>query len=65
MARWKQARQEDRARARRELALHAPTYAAMQAATNALVNRTAGVRMLALAQLARAVTEGVLDAVVA
>ncbi|WP_147257271.1 hypothetical protein [Pseudonocardia hierapolitana] len=45
--------------------LHAPTYAATQAATDALFYRTVGVRMLALAQLAGAVTEGVLDAIMA
>jgi hypothetical protein len=64
MARWKQARDEDGARARRELALHATTYAATQAATKTLFYRTAGVRVPVLAQLAGAVTEAVLHAVI-
>lgn len=49
---------------RRELARHAATYTATQAATKALFYRTAGVRVPFLAQLAGAVTEGVLHAVI-
>jgi hypothetical protein len=64
MARWKQARDEDQARARRELALHVASYAATQSATKALFYRTAGVRVPVLAQLAGAVTEGFLHAVI-
>jgi hypothetical protein len=64
MARWKQAWHEDEAHARRELALHTNTYAATQAAMKALFYRTAGAQVPVLAQLASAVTEAVLHAVI-
>jgi hypothetical protein len=57
-------KQQRTAQGRRELALHAATYAATQAATKAVVYRTAGVRVPLLAQLAGAVVEGVLHAVI-
>jgi hypothetical protein len=63
MAHWKQNR-DDRARARRELALHASTYAATQAVTRATFYRTAGVRVPLAAQLAGALVEAVLHAVI-
>lgn len=49
---------------RLSLARHAATYAATQAATRAILYRTAGLRVPALAQLAGAVTEGALHAVI-
>jgi len=57
-------KQQRTAKGRRELALHASTYAATQAFTKAVVYRAAGVRVPVLAQLAGAVTEGVLHAVI-
>jgi hypothetical protein len=63
MAHWKQNRQ-NRPRARRELAIHATSYAATQAITRAAVYRTARVRVPLIAQLAGAVVEAVLHAVV-
>lgn len=57
-------KQQHTPKGRRELALHAATYAATQAATKAVFYRTAGVRVPALAQLAGAVTEAVLHAVI-
>jgi hypothetical protein len=46
--------------ARRELALHASTYAATQAASRAALYRLAGVRVPLIAQLAAAVVEAML-----
>jgi hypothetical protein len=63
MAYWKQNR-DDQPRARRELALHASTYAATQAATRATFYRVAGVRVPLAAQLAGALVEAVLHAVI-
>ncbi|OZM79925.1 hypothetical protein CFP66_23260 [Pseudonocardia sp. MH-G8] len=57
-------KQQHTPRGRRELALHAGTYAATQAATKALFYRAAGVRVPLLAQVAGAVVEGVLHAVI-
>lgn len=57
-------KQQHTAQGRRELARHAATYAATQAATKAAFYRAAGVRVPVLAQLAGAVTEGVLHAVI-
>lgn len=59
-----QQKQQHTAQGRFSLARHAATYAATQAATRVGIYRTAGVRVPALAQLAGAVTEGVLHAVV-
>ncbi|OLM27642.1 hypothetical protein Ae717Ps2_6890c [Pseudonocardia sp. Ae717_Ps2] len=49
---------------RRELALHASTYAAAQAVTKWAFYRTAGVRVPWLAQLTGVVAEGVVHAVI-
>ena len=57
-------KQQHTPRGRRELALHAATYATTQAATKATFYRTAGVRVPLLAQVAGAVVEGVLHAVI-
>lgn len=57
-------KQQHTPRGRRALALHTSTYTAAQAATKALLYRTAGVRVPVLAQLAGAITEGVLHAVI-
>lgn len=57
-------KQKHTSRGRRALAAHAATYAATQAVTKAVLCRTAGVRVPVLAQLAGALTEGVLHAVI-
>ncbi|OLT22942.1 hypothetical protein BJF78_32710 [Pseudonocardia sp. CNS-139] len=57
-------KQQHTARGRRELALHAGTYAATQAVTKAAFYRSAGVRVPLLAQLAGALVEGVVHAVI-
>lgn len=58
-------RKQDRTPAgRRSLARHAATYAVTQAATRAALYRTAGLRVPALAQLAGAVVEGAVHAVI-
>ncbi|GAA0911083.1 hypothetical protein [Pseudonocardia zijingensis] len=49
---------------RRELVLHAGTYAATQAVTKAVFYQVAGLRVPLLAQLAGAAVEGVLHAVI-
>lgn len=59
-----QAKQQRTTAGRLSLARHAATYAATQAVTRVGIYRTAGVRVPVLAQLAGAVTEGVLHAVV-
>jgi hypothetical protein len=64
MAAWKQNRDEDPKRACRELVLHAATYTVAQAATKVALYRTAGLRVPLVAQLAGAVVEGVLHAVI-
>lgn len=61
---WAQAKQQRTTAGRRALALHATTYAATQAATKAALYRSAGVRVPLLAQLAGAVVEGALHAVI-
>lgn len=57
-------KQEHTATGRRALATHAATYALTQAITKAVLYRTAGVRVPLLAQLAGALSEGVLHAVI-
>lgn len=57
-------KQQRTAKGRRELALHAATYAGTQAATKATLYRTAGVRVPLLAQLAGALVEGALHGVI-
>lgn len=59
-----QRKQQRSPEGRRSLARHATTYAFTQAATRAAFYRTAGIRVPALAQLAGAVTEGALHAVI-
>lgn len=59
-----QAKQQRTPEGRWSLARHATTYALTQAATRATFYRTAGLRVPALAQLAGAVTEGALHAVI-
>jgi hypothetical protein len=61
---WAQAKQQRTPAGRRALAAHAATYAATQAVTKAAFYRAAGVRVPLLAQLAGAVVEGVLHAVI-
>lgn len=61
---WAQAKQQRTPEGRRALAAHASTYALTQAVTKAVFYRTAGVRVPLLAQLAGAVVEGVLHAVI-
>lgn len=61
---WAQRKQQHTSEGRRALAAHATTYAATQAATKAAFYRTAGVRVPLLAQIAGAVVEGVLHAVI-
>jgi hypothetical protein len=59
-----QRKQQRTPEGRRSLARHAATYALTQAATRAGFYRAAGLRVPALAQLAGAVTEGALHAVI-
>lgn len=61
---WAQRKQQRTPEGRRALALHAATYAATQATTKAVFYRAAAVRVPLLAQLAGAVVEGVLHAVI-
>lgn len=59
-----QRKQQCTRQGRFSLARHATTYAATQAATRAALYRAAGLRVPALAQLAGAVTEGALHALI-
>jgi hypothetical protein len=59
-----QRKQQRTAEGRKALAAHAASYAATQAATKAVFYKTAGVRVPLLAQLAGALVEGVLHAVI-
>ena len=59
-----QLKQQRTREGRTALAIHAVTYAATQAATKSAIYRVGGLRVPALAQLAGAVTEGLLHAVI-
>lgn len=59
-----QRKQQRTPEGRRSLARHAATYALTQAAARGAFYRTAGLRVPALAQLAGAVTEGMLHALI-
>ena len=59
-----QKKQERSAEGRRALAIHATTYAATQLVTRSAFYRAAGVRVPLAAQLAGAVVEGALHAVI-